>query len=76
MENLEFRNRIIEMSMGHGHLIVTTSAQCYLYSINNWNTPHIFDLRYPVSLIIQSDRHFVMARAQCVVNSRGAHPHS
>lgn len=60
VENLEFRNRIIEMSMGHGHLIVTTAAQCYLYSINNWNTPHIFDLRYPVSLIIQSDRHFVM----------------
>ena len=61
IEELDFaRDRVIEMSLGHGYLIVATSTQCYIYTTQNWNTPHIFDLRTTVNLIIQSDRHFVM----------------
>ena len=61
IEELEFaRDRVIEMSLGFGYLIVATSTQCFIYTTQNWNTPHIFDLRTTVSLILQSERHFVM----------------
>ncbi|KAJ1558255.1 Intraflagellar transport protein 80 [Nowakowskiella sp. JEL0078] len=43
-ELLDFRDRIIKVSLGFGHLIVATSSQCYVYSEKNWNTPCIIDL--------------------------------
>ena len=62
-ETLEFRNRVVEMALGFGYLVVATDSQCYIYDVHNWHTPHIFDLRYPVSLIKQCDRFFVMLNA-------------
>jgi len=59
MEELDFRDRVLEMSLGFGHLICATATQCHIYNVNNWNTPHIFDLRNPVNVIIQSSTHFV-----------------
>ncbi|KTG32176.1 hypothetical protein cypCar_00028680, partial [Cyprinus carpio] len=54
---LEFRDRVIKASLAHGHLVVTTSLQCYVYSAKNWNTPLIFDLKEgTVSLIVQAER--------------------
>ncbi|XP_028818647.1 intraflagellar transport protein 80 homolog isoform X2 [Denticeps clupeoides] len=58
---LEFRDRVIKASFAHSHLVVTTSLQCYIYSVKNWNTPLIFDLKEgTVSLILQADRHFLL----------------
>ncbi|XP_048121196.1 intraflagellar transport protein 80 homolog [Alosa alosa] len=58
---LEFRDRVVKASLGHGHLVVTTSLQCYVYSTKNWNTPLIFDLKEgTVSLIVQTERHFLL----------------
>ncbi|KAJ8388659.1 hypothetical protein AAFF_G00130680 [Aldrovandia affinis] len=58
---LEFRDRVIKASLSHGHLVVTTSLQCYVYSAKNWNTPLIFDLKEgSVSLILQAERHFLL----------------
>ncbi|XP_067307985.1 intraflagellar transport protein 80 homolog [Pseudorasbora parva] len=58
---LEFRDRVIKASLAHGHLVVTTSLQCYVYSAKNWNTPLIFDLKEgSVSLIVQAERHFLL----------------
>lgn len=62
-ETLEFRNRVVEMALGFGYLVVATESQCFIYDVHNWHTPHIFDLRYPVSLIKQCDRFFVMLNA-------------
>ncbi|KAH0624120.1 hypothetical protein JD844_007514 [Phrynosoma platyrhinos] len=42
---LEFRDRVIKASLNYGHLVVSTSLQCYIFSIKNWNTPLIFDLK-------------------------------
>ncbi|CAL8349323.1 unnamed protein product [Arctogadus glacialis] len=54
---LEFRDRVIKASLAHGHLVVTTSLQCYVYSSKNWNTPLIFDLKEgTVSLILQAEK--------------------
>uniref|UniRef100_A0A8C7L7T0 Intraflagellar transport 80 homolog (Chlamydomonas) n=1 Tax=Oncorhynchus kisutch TaxID=8019 RepID=A0A8C7L7T0_ONCKI len=58
---LEFRDRVIKASLAHGHLVVTTSLQCYVYSATNWNTPLIFDLKEgTVSLIVQAEKHFLL----------------
>ncbi|XP_043926400.1 intraflagellar transport protein 80 homolog isoform X2 [Protopterus annectens] len=61
VDMLEFRDRVIKASLNHGHLIVATSLQCYVYSTKNWNTPLIFDLKEgTVSLILQAERHFLL----------------
>ncbi|XP_066476290.1 intraflagellar transport protein 80 homolog isoform X3 [Tiliqua scincoides] len=58
---LEFRDRVIKASLNYGHLVVSTSLQCYIFSIKNWNTPLIFDLKEgTVSLILQAERHFLL----------------
>ena len=58
---LEFRDRIIHISLANNHLVVATTAQCYVYTTRNWNTPTIFDLRDgAVSLIVQAERHFLL----------------
>lgn len=58
---LEFRDRVIKASLNYGHLVVSTSLQCYIFSIKNWNTPLIFDLKEgTVNLILQAERHFLL----------------
>uniref|UniRef100_A0A6I8NS05 Intraflagellar transport 80 n=1 Tax=Ornithorhynchus anatinus TaxID=9258 RepID=A0A6I8NS05_ORNAN len=61
---LEFRDRVIKASLNYGHLVVSTSLQCYVFSTKNWNTPLIFDLKEgTVSLILQAERHFLLVDA-------------
>ena len=31
VDMLEFRDRVIKASLAYGHLVVTTSLQCYVY---------------------------------------------
>eukprot|EP00126_Sphaerothecum_destruens_P002345 Sdes_comp15780_c0_seq1m4841 len=60
-ENLEFRDPIIKTSLNFGYLIVATSSQCIIYSVKNWNTPAIFDLKNgTVGLILQTEKHFLL----------------
>uniref|UniRef100_A0A2C9JF99 Uncharacterized protein n=1 Tax=Biomphalaria glabrata TaxID=6526 RepID=A0A2C9JF99_BIOGL len=60
-EKLDFRDRVIKLSLGHGHLVVATSSQCYIYNTKNWNTPMIFDLKEgSVTLIKQAEKHFLL----------------
>ena len=49
------------MSLSHGHLVVVTTSQCYVYTTRNWNTPTIFDLKEgSVSLVVQTSRQFLI----------------
>ena len=59
-EDLQFKDRVTEMSLSTSHLVVVTATQACIYSTNNWNTPHILELRGTVSLILQCARHFLM----------------
>ena len=59
-DDLEFRDKVIKMSLGFDHLVVATSTQCHIYSTGNWNTPHIFDLKDTVTMILQCQRHFMI----------------
>lgn len=64
VEELDFRDRVIEMAAGWGQLVVATSTQCCIYTLNNWNTPHMFDLKDTVNLIIMTGNHFVLLDKQ------------
>lgn len=59
-EDLEFpRDRIVEVGLGYDWLVVMTISQCYVYSLQNLNTPHIFDIRAPPHFIHMSKRYFL-----------------
>ncbi len=62
-EELEFKDRVINMSMCYEHLIVTTASQCYIFSTTSWNTPQIFDLKESISIIIQSVKYFCLVES-------------
>lgn len=48
--------RVLRACAGYGYLIVATSTQCHVYACSNLNTPHIFDLKDTVTLLLQVRR--------------------
>ena len=59
-EEIEIGERIINITMGYDHLILATPTQCYIYNVANWTTPHIFDIKDSVNLIVQSPKYFCL----------------
>lgn len=56
-EQLDYSNRVIQMSLANGHLIVVTTKQCHIHSSMSWNTPVVFDLKDSiVYMILISER--------------------
>jgi intraflagellar transport protein 80 len=51
-EDLDFRERVVNMSMKHNHLIVCTTTQCYVYNVMNWSSPFVFDVKDSIYLIV------------------------
>lgn len=70
VEELDFRDRVIDMALGYGALVVTTNNQCLVYQSSNWNTPHVEDLKEPPTLISLCPYHFAL------VDSGGIHLHN
>lgn len=72
-EELDFRDRVTDMSLAHGALVVTTNNQCLVYQSTNWNTPHVEDLKEPPTLIVQCPHHFALVDANGiqVINYEG-----
>jgi len=62
-EELDFRDRVTDMSLGYGAMVVTTNHQCFVYQQSNWNTPHVEDLKEPPTLIVQCPHHFALVDA-------------
>jgi intraflagellar transport protein 80 len=59
-EDLEFaRDRVVEVGLGFDYLIVTTTSQCYVYGLQNLNTPIIFDIKAPPHFVHLCKRHFL-----------------
>ena len=50
-------------SPGHDHLVVATATQCHVFSLTALHSPHIFDLRGAVSLLLPAERHFALVSA-------------
>ena len=62
-DDLDFRERVVNMSMKHNHLIVCTTTQCYVYNVMNWTSPFVFDIKDVVFLIIQGAKYFALIDA-------------
>lgn len=60
LEDIEYaRDRVVEMGIGFDHLVVTTSTQCYIYGLQNLNTPIIFDIKAPTHFLHLCRTHFL-----------------
>ncbi|XP_016838578.1 intraflagellar transport protein 80 homolog [Nasonia vitripennis] len=60
-EILDIADRVIQLEFGFEHLVVVTPSQCHIYSVSNWNTPAIFDLKNgSVSAVLLTDKHFLL----------------
>lgn len=56
-ETIEISDRVVLLAFGFDHLIVITPGQCHIYSVTNWNTPAIFDLKSSsVSAVILANK--------------------
>lgn len=64
-EDLDFRERVVNMSMKYGHMIVCTTAQCYVYNIvaQNWASPFVFDVKDSIFMIVQGAKYFALIDA-------------
>jgi intraflagellar transport protein 80 len=59
--NVEFRDRIVDWSIGFSHLVAATANQCAIYATSNLNTPKAqMDLNAAPSLILQSPAQFAI----------------
>ena len=59
-EELDFKDRVINFSLGYGHLIVTTATQCFVYSTQNWQSHSMMDIREPATLIVLASKYFAL----------------
>jgi intraflagellar transport protein 80 len=55
---IDFRERLIDMTIGYNYLIVVTSNQCYIYNLAYIQSPYKFDLKEKVKLILTSPKYF------------------
>lgn len=56
-ETLEITDRVVQFEFAFDHLVVITPNQCHVYSVTNWNTPAIFDLKSgSISAVILSEK--------------------
>lgn len=62
-EDLDFRDRVTDMSLAFGALVVTTNTQCFVYQQSNWAQAHVEDLKEPPILIVQCPHHFALVDA-------------
>ncbi|KAL7303838.1 hypothetical protein TKK_0003962 [Trichogramma kaykai] len=60
-ETLDIGDRVVQMEFGFEHLVAVTPSQCHVYSVKNWNTPIIFELKNgSVSAVVLSNKHFLL----------------
>lgn len=56
-EKLDFPERVIQITVGYKRILAVTPAQCYIYNVNNFNTPNIMELKEgSVSVILTSEK--------------------
>ena len=64
-EDLDYRERVVNMSIQYGHMVVCTTNQCYVYNIvtQNWGSPFVFDVKDSIYMIIQGAKFFALIDA-------------
>lgn len=64
-ESLDYPERVVNMSIQFGHMVVCTTSCCYIYNVasQNWSTPYTFDVRDTVYMIVQGAKYFALIDA-------------
>jgi intraflagellar transport protein 80 len=64
-KTLDYSDRVVNMSIQFGQMIVCTTNTCHIYNIagKNWTTPFTFDIRDTVNLIVQGAKYFALIDA-------------
>mmetsp|Transcript_14908 Transcript_14908/g.26771 ORF Transcript_14908/g.26771 Transcript_14908/m.26771 type:complete len:860 (+) Transcript_14908:121-2700(+) len=61
-EELEFSDRVVEVSVGHGHVVVVTQTACYIYKTSTYALHHKFELSHgAITLLMMSTGIFLLA---------------
>jgi intraflagellar transport protein 80 len=50
---------VVEIGIGFDMLVVSTTSQCYIYTVQNLNTPIIFDIKAPPHFLHLCRKHFL-----------------
>jgi intraflagellar transport protein 80 len=61
VEELEQRDKVIKLAIGHGYLVVCTTTQCICYDVQRFSNPVQFDLRDAVITLLLAEKHFLIA---------------
>ncbi|CDW54121.1 WD40 domain containing protein [Trichuris trichiura] len=67
VELLETNSRICKFQLGWDHLVAATQTQCYIFRRSNWNTPVMFELKFPVCHITLAERIFMLTNGRTYV---------
>ena len=59
-QEIDFRERLIDMTLGYDYLIVVTNNQCHIYNVDNLNTPYKFDIKEKVKMILMCSKYFAL----------------
>ena len=59
-DELDYRDRVVNMSLGFNYLVISTTAQCFAYNVVNWDSPAIIDIKDIVTLIVQGSKYFCL----------------
>ena len=59
-EELDFSERVINMSLRHHHLIVCTTHQVYIYNVANLSSPFVIDVKEPINSVVQGAKFLVL----------------
>ena len=59
-QEIDFRDRLIDMTLGYDFLIVVTNNQCHIYNVDNLNTPYKFDIKEKVKMILMCPKYFAL----------------
>lgn len=62
-EELDFSEKVINMSLRHHHLIASTTSQAFIYSVSNLSSPFVIDVKEPINNVVQGAKYVVLIDA-------------
>lgn len=57
------RDHVVDLGLGHGHLVLVTLSQVFVYPLGNLNTPIILDTKSAPSLLHLTAKYFLLNEA-------------
>ena len=60
--DIDFNERLIDMTLGYDYLIVVTNNQCHIYNIDNLKAPYKFDIKEKVKMILLQFYHQIILK--------------